>query len=59
MSGLSDIDVHAHLHQLPALVLDCDANVDVDRDIAHGEYVAQKVNDYVEFLQVRKLLECT
>lgn len=50
--ALSAIDAHSHLHQLPALVLDCDDNVDVERDLEHGAFMTRKVNDYVSFLQV-------
>ncbi|GLC35670.1 hypothetical protein PLESTB_000004300 [Pleodorina starrii] len=39
-----------YLHQLPALVVDCDADVDVDGDMAHGEHISNMIRDFTTFV---------
>ena len=37
--------------QIPALVLDCDADVDVERDLEYREHVAMQVKQYTEYVR--------
>jgi hypothetical protein len=37
--------------QIPALVLDCDTDVDVERDMAYREHVATQVKQYTEYVK--------
>ncbi|GFR44960.1 hypothetical protein Agub_g6270 [Astrephomene gubernaculifera] len=47
---LSDVSSAGFLHQLPSLVLDCEADVDVEGDTAYGTAVSNKVRDYAAFV---------
>ena len=37
--------------QLPALVLDCDMDVDVERDMEYRLHVAKQVKEYTEYVR--------
>lgn len=39
------------LNQIPALVLDCDVDVDVERDMEYREHVSEQVRQYTEYVR--------
>ncbi|GIL56514.1 hypothetical protein Vafri_11863, partial [Volvox africanus] len=47
---VSGIPSAGFLHQLPTLVVDCDADVDVDRDTAYGNKISNLIRDYTTFV---------
>ncbi|KAG2426957.1 hypothetical protein HXX76_012742 [Chlamydomonas incerta] len=47
---VSGVPSAAYLHCLPSLVVDCDDDVDVTGDTAHGEQVSQVIQDYTQFV---------
>jgi len=46
--------MHPRLHHIPALVLDCDTDVDVERDEEYKAHVANQVRTYVEYVKSYK-----
>ncbi|GLI67794.1 hypothetical protein VaNZ11_012080 [Volvox africanus] len=47
---VSGVPSAGFLHQLPTLVVDCDADVDVDRDTAYGNKISNLICDYTTFV---------
>ncbi|KAG2485437.1 hypothetical protein HYH03_015816 [Edaphochlamys debaryana] len=47
---VSGVPSAGFLHQLPVLLVDCDEDVDVQGDTAHGEAVSELIRDYTAFV---------
>ncbi|GIM07696.1 hypothetical protein Vretimale_11762, partial [Volvox reticuliferus] len=47
---VSGVPSAGFLHQLPTLVVDCDTDVDVDRDMAYGNKISNLIRDYTTFV---------